>query len=178
VKQKILDLIATLDETNYQASLDWYFILHDYAANLAERTNLPLFQVAGIISALSPMVMFTTNLRDAERFCSTRSIANLATYKSQRLKALMILGARNENEVLKILNGNKTKSFYLNILKPETSKEVTIDTHMIKIFGFTSLTDKRYRDVSQVMAEIALELNLKPHQVQALAWVGQRGKAF
>jgi hypothetical protein len=178
MKQKILDLIATLDETNYQASLDWYFILHDYAANLAERTNLPLFQVAGIISALSPMVMFTTNLRDAERFCSTRSIANLATYRSQRLKALMILGARNENEVLKILNGNKTKAFYLNILKPETSMDVCLDSWMQRVFEIKNYTPKRYREASETIAEIAQELNLKPHQVQALAWVGMRGKAF
>lgn len=178
MKQKILDLIATLDETNYQASLDWYFILHDYAANLAERTNLPLFQVAGIISALSPMVMFTTNLRDAERFCSTRSIANLATYRSQRLKALMILGARNEKEVLKILNGNKTKTFYLNILKPETSMDVCLDSWMQKVFEFKNYTPKRYREASETIAEIAQELNLKPHQVQALTWVAARGKAF
>ena len=178
VKQKILDLIATLDETNYQASLDWYFILHDYASNLAERNNLPLFQVAGIISALSPMVMFTTNLRDAERFCSTRSIANLATYRSQRLKALMILGARNEKEVLKILNGNKTKAFYLNILKPSASNDVCLDSWMQKVFEFKNYTPKRYREASETIAEIAQELNLKPHQVQALAWVGMRGRAF
>jgi hypothetical protein len=178
MKQKILDIIATLDETNYQASLDWYFILHDYAQGLSDRTGLPMFQVAGIISALSPMVMFTTNLRDAERFCSTRSIANLATYKSQRLKALMILGARNEKEVLKILNGNKTKSFYLNILKPETSMEATIDSHMIKFFGYHSLTDKRYKAASNEISSVAQELGLMPHQVQALIWVGQRGKAF
>ena len=178
MKQKILDIIAKLDETNYHASLDWYYILHDYAKNLADRNGLTLLQTAGIISALSPMVMFTTNLRDAERFCSTRSIANLATYNSQRMKALRIIGAKTEKEVLAILGGNKTKSFFLNILKPETSLECTIDTHMIKFFGFKSLTPKRYAQASQWLTDAAVELNLKPHQVQALVWVGMRGKAF
>ena len=178
MKQKILDIIATLDENNYQASLDWYFILHDYAQGLSDRTGLPLFQVAGIISALSPMVMFTTNLRDAERFCSTRSIANLATYKSQRLKALMILGAKNEKEVSAILNGNKTKAFYSNILKPSVSMDVCLDTHMIRFFEYKNLTPKRYRQGSESIVELSKELNIKPHQLQALIWTAQRGKAF
>jgi hypothetical protein len=178
MKQKILDIISKLDETNYHASLDWYYILHDYAQNLADRNGLTLLQTAGIISALSPMVMFTTNLRDAERFCSTRSIDNLATYNSQRLKALRIIGAKTEKEVLDILGGNKTKAFFLNILKPHESLDVVLDTHMIRFFGYANLTPKRYKQGSEAISEVALELNLKPHQVQALVWVGMRGKAF
>lgn len=178
MREKILKTISTLDETNYQASLDWYYILHDYAKSLAERNGLTLLQASGIISALSPMVMFSTNLRDAERFCSTRSIANLATYKSQRMKALRIIGAKTESEVLKILGGNKTKAFFLNIYKPQKSEDVTIDTWMIKFFGYKSLTPKRYRDASKEIQNVASEMSLKPHQVQALLWVGMRGKAF
>lgn len=178
MKEQILKTISTLDETSYQASLDWYFILHDYAKNLADRNGLTIVQTAGIISALSPMISFQTNLRDAERFCANRSIANLATYMNQRKKALSIVGANNEKEVLKILGGNKTKSFFLNILKPETSQEVTIDSWMIKFFGYKSLTPKRYKDASDIISKVASEMGLKPHQVQALLWVGMRGKAF
>jgi hypothetical protein len=178
MREKILKTISTLDQTNYQASLDWYFILHDYAKNLAERNNLTVMQAAGIISALSPMVMFTTNLRDAERFCSTRSIANLATYKSQRMKALRILGAKTEKEILEILGGNKTKAFFLNIYKPKTSMDCTIDSWMVKFFGYKSLTPKRYKDASKEIQKVAHEMGLMPHQVQALLWVGMRGKAF
>jgi hypothetical protein len=178
MRAKILKTISTLDRTNYQASLDWYFILHDYAKNLAERNNLTVMQTAGIISALSPMVMFTTNLRDAERFCYTRSIANLATYKNQRMKALRIIGAKTEKEILEILGGNKTKAFFLNIYKPKTSQDVTIDTWMIKFFGYKNLTPKRYKDASKEIQNVANEMGLMPHQVQALLWVGMRGKAF
>lgn len=178
MKKKILKTIASLDETNYQASLDWYFILNDYAKNLAERNNITLIQAAGIISALSPMITFQTNLRDAERFAATRRLDNLATYMVQRKKALAIIGVKTEEEVLKILGGNKTKAFFLNILKPETSQDVTIDSWMIKFFGFKSITPKRYRQASEVIAKIASEMALKPHQVQALIWVGMRGKAF
>jgi hypothetical protein len=178
MKQKIYETIAKLDETNYQSSLDWYFILHDYAANLAERNGLTLLQTAGIISALSPMVMFSTNLRDAERFCATRSIANLATYSKQRQKALQIIGAKTEAEVLAILGGNKTKAFFLNIYRPKSSMDCTIDTWMLKFFGVKNITPKRYNDASNYIREVAEEMALKPHQVQALLWVGMRGKAF
>jgi hypothetical protein len=178
MREQILKTISTLDETNYQASLDWYFILHDYAKNLAERNGLTLLQAAGVISALSPMITFQTNLRDAERFCSTRSLANLATYMTQRKKALAIIGAKTEKEVLKLLGGNKTKSFFLNIYRPKTSQDVTIDTWMIKFFGYKNLTPKRYKDAAKEIQDVAEEMNLKPHQVQALLWVGMRGKAF
>ena len=178
MRNKILKTISTLDETNFQASLDWYFILNDYAKNLAERNGLTLIQASGVISALSPMITFQTNLRDAERFCATRSLANLATYMNQRKKALAIIGAKSESEVLKILGGNKTKSFFLNILKPETSQDVTIDSWMIKFFGYKSLTPKRYKEASEIISQIALEMKIKPHQLQALIWVGMRGKAF
>jgi hypothetical protein len=124
------------------------------------------------------MVQFTTNLRDAERFCSTRSIANLATYTSQRKKALSIIGAKSEKEVLAILGGNKTKAFFLNILKPQTSMDVCLDTHMIRFFGFKNLTPKRYLQASNHVLQCAKEMGLMPHQVQALVWTAQRGKAF
>jgi hypothetical protein len=178
MREQILKTISTLDETNYQASLDWYFILHDYAKNLAERNGLTLLQAAGVISALSPMITFQTNLRDAERFCATRRLDNLATYMNQRKKALAIIGAKSEKEVLKLLGGNKTKSFFLNIYRPKTSQDVTIDTWMIKFFGFKSLTPKRYADASKEMQNVAKELGIMPHQLQALVWVGMRGKAF
>lgn len=178
MREQILNIISKLDETNYQASLDWYFILHDYAKNLAERNGLTLVQTAGIISALSPMVLFEINLRDAERFTASRSIANLATYTSQRKKALQILGAKNETEVLSILNGDKTKNFFLNILKPKESRDVTIDTHMIRFFGFKNITPKRYKQASEEIQKIADEMEIMPHQLQALIWVGMRGKAF
>lgn len=178
MREKILAAIKTLDQANYDASLDWYFILHDFAKDLASRTGLTLLQTAGIISALSPMVLFSTNLRDAERFCSTRSIANLATYKSQRMKALRILGAKTEGEILEILGGNKTKAFFLNILRPQDSMDVCLDTHMLRFFGFKSLTPKRYREASMIVYNVAMELGIMPHQLQALIWTAQRGKAF
>jgi hypothetical protein len=178
MKAKIYETIAKLDQTNYDASLDWYFILHDYAKNLADRNGLTLLQTAGIISALSPMVMFTTNLRDAERFCSTRSIANLATYTAQRMKALRIIGATTEKEVLEILGGSKTKSFFLNIYKPQKSLEVVLDVHMLRFFDIKVSTPKRYKQASSYISEVASEMGIKPHQVQALLWVAQRGKAF
>jgi thermostable 8-oxoguanine DNA glycosylase len=94
------------------------------------------------------------------------------------MKALRIIGAKTEEEVLAILGGNKTKAFFLNIYRPDTSLDCTIDTWMLKMFGIKNITPKRYKEASAHLTEVALEMNLKPHQVQALVWVGMRGKAF
>jgi hypothetical protein len=94
------------------------------------------------------------------------------------MKALRIIGATTEKEVLEILGGSKTKSFFLNIYKPQKSLEVVLDVHMLRFFDIKVSTPKRYKQASSYISEVASEMGIKPHQVQALLWVAQRGKAF
>jgi thermostable 8-oxoguanine DNA glycosylase len=94
--------------------------------------------------------------------------------------------AESEGEVLRILNGNKISSFYLNLLHPNKETRVTIDRHAIACMtqkvddvkpledGQYSMTDKQYVSFEQVFKDVSDELNLCAHQVQAITWVSYR----
>lgn len=166
---------------------NWYFEVNDYCKTISEIYNIPLIKVAGILSALSPNTTFQQNVKSTENFLKTKGKCKVTTFHGQKKKALKILKSSNNitiEEVKYILGSKKdsalkTKAFFDNIYRPYTSEEVTVDLWMIrwaKIEG--TLTPKRYRQVSDKIREIAKDINLKPHQVQAGIWVDIRGKVW
>jgi hypothetical protein len=165
-----------------QITMNWYFDVNDYCKTLSETYNVPLVKVAGILSALSPNTTFAHNIKSLEAFLRTKGNCKVTTFNSQKNKALTILNSHDNisiDEVKSILKGLKTQAFFDNIVRPETSQDVTIDLWMIrwaKIEG--SLTPKRYNETANKIKDLAKSLNLLPHQVQAKLWVDIRGKAW
>lgn len=161
---------------------NWYFEVNDYCQTLSEIYGVSVVKVAGIMSALSVNTTFKLNVMSLENFLKTGGNCKVSTYNSQKEKALKILKADDDvtiDQVKTILNGLKTKAFFDNIVRPHVSREVTVDLWMVrwaKIEG--SLTPKRYAAVVQKITELADEIGLRPHQVQAKIWVDIRGNAF
>ena len=142
-----------------EKSMNWYFEVNNYVRLLAEMYDLPIIKVAGIMSALSPNTTFALNVKSLEKFLKTKGDCKVSTYGSQKNKALKILNSHDLvsiGEVKEILGGLKTQAFFDNIVRPETSQDVTIDLWMIrwaKIDG--SLTPKKYRDASNKIKDLA-----------------------
>ena len=166
---------------------NWYFEINDYCKTLSDVYNVPLIKVAGMMSALSPNNTVRLNCVSLEKFLRYKGDCKVTTYPIQKEKALTIYNSDDNitvEEVKHILSnkkdgGLKTKAFFDNIFRPETSEEVTIDLWMIrwaKIEG--SLTPKRYRDVAQKVKDMAKEIGTIPHMLQAKIWVDIRGKAY
>lgn len=174
-------MIVTEDD-NMKKSQDWYFRVNEYCVTLSEIYNVPLNKIAGIMSALSPNNTFASNVKSLEAFLRTKGNCKVSTYGNQKIKALTILNAPDTisiDEVKTILGGLKTMAFFDNIVRPESSEDVTIDLWMIRHFGIEgSLTPKRYKDASNKIKDLAKSLNLLPHQVQAKLWVDIRGSAW
>jgi hypothetical protein len=166
---------------------NWYFEINDYCKTLSEVYNVPLIKVAGIMSALSPNNTVRLNCISLEKFLRTNGNCKVTTFDGQKSKALSILNADDNITVDQVKNilgskkdsGLKTKAFFDNIFRPESSQEVTIDLWMIrwaKIEG--SLTPKRYRDTAQKVKDLAKKIGVLPHQLQAKIWVDIRGEAW
>lgn len=166
---------------------NWYFELNDYCKTLSEHYNIPLIKIAGMLSALSPNNTFRHNIVSLEKFIRHNGNCKVTTFNGQKNKALKILNSKENitiDEVKHILGNKKdsalkTKAFFDNIVRPHISQEVTVDLWMIrwaKIEG--SLTPKRYKDTANKIKELAQELNLLPHQLQAKLWVDIRGNAW
>ena len=166
---------------------NWYFEIHDYCKTLSEVYDVPLIKVAGIMSALSPNNTVRLNCISLEKFLKHKGNCKVTTFNQQKEKALTILNASDTITVEEVKNilgdkknsGLKTKAFFDNIYRPYTSQEVTIDLWMIrwaKIEG--SLTPKRYQETAQKIKDMAQEIGVLAHQLQAKIWVDIRGKAY
>jgi hypothetical protein len=155
---------------------------------LAEKHNVPLVKVAGIMSVLSPQVTFVQNVKSLEAFLETGGNCTVSTFSKQKVKADRIYALDNPTEddvKLVIGKGLKTLSFFENIFRPESSLAVTIDLWQVRwakskrlMRQNDTLTDKRYRVIAESIARRAKKQGMMPHEYQALTWVEIRGKAF
>lgn len=172
-----------------QVTKQWYYEINDYCQTLSEYHNVPIIKVAGILSALSPNNTFRSNVKSLERFLRASGNCKVTTFGKQKKKAQAILDAPigiTEEQVKDLLGkGLKTISFFENIYRPNTSQAVTVDLWQIrwaKSMGIIpkegSLTDKRYKIISEEVVKYAGNLGLLPHEFQALTWVNIRGNDF
>ena len=175
------DLYHLATEEERQNGLTWYQEARGFAEGLAAKYDQPLERVIGIIASLSPRCPWSVNCRQAKEFIRTKGNTTVTTYRTNKKKAKAILKGRDPIEALTPVRPDrttKTISFYHNILSPETSEEVTIDSLMIRAYYNDPNYDvKRAFNNGSIMKElsnrikaIASEEGLKPHQVQAMLW--------
>lgn len=164
-----------------EAGMDWYRSAHEFAKTL----DTDIERAAGIIAALSPLSGWENNKNKAAQLYSQNGIVcwdgtknGLGLSKSVEKAQAIFWGEKP----LDILVANKTRSFYLNILDPE-SKAVTIDRHAFDIAVGKKTDDKTrgilgrkgiYAQFSEVYCEAADIANIRAAQMQAITWVTWR----
>jgi hypothetical protein len=185
INLQALVLAATVAERN--SGENWYDIANKFAKGLSKKFKVSVKIAAGVIAALSPNNKWDRNMQDAETmiaaYVSGEGINSfkVCTYTSNKQNGWKILQGECPDSVLK---GNKTNSFYHNILNPNEDY-VTVDGHAKNAWDFGAtqyqilakvgkISDKLYADVSQDYITIAKMLNLKPCQAQAIVWVVYR----
>ena len=179
---KIYEKIA-----NKQDGADWYFKANEFAKQVAERYNVPLPVVCGVLSALSPSVAWEINKRDAvkmvelwvndfDRFPNYR----FSTYSQNVIKAWEILkGNLNPDLAFHPQRAPKTYNFYHNILHPDNGHYVTVDRHISALVGIESnnqLTYKRYYTIVEHFKRAAEKVGLIAPTFQAIMWVSYRNE--
>ena len=170
IENRLQELFEKASITQYMHGLDWYSLVYTKAERLAEKYELPLFKVIGVLAALSPNNKWERNLKDADLFLATPSLeTKVCTFKNQRIKALAILQAEDSGQVERILHGRKTISFFQNIMNHDTSKLVTVDLWMFRI---AELPHKKqnYEVISKAVSNVSKKNDVLPHQLQAIVW--------
>ena len=140
--------LATSQEV--QLGCDWYSSAYQIAGRIADKYDLRIETVAGVISALSPSNKWERNVFDAEalikvwRAGATRDevlhpefpIIKVCTYLVQKTKAWDIL-MREEymltTPIVDILKGVKTIEFFNCITNPRLD-DVCIDGHAYSVW--------------------------------------------
>jgi hypothetical protein len=190
VSEHILDMFNRANELEVANGMCWYKVANREARQIQVKSNqgLKLNQICGIIAALSPRNKWLRNLIDAENLaiCYDGTLPSLlnfkaATFGSNKLKAILIASMVNptDSEVLDVLGGDKVRSFYLNILNPDSGIDVTIDGHAIsialgeRIVGIAA-KGRIYKHIVDMYIEEANRLKIIPNQLQAITWLTYR----
>lgn len=154
----------------------WYQNAHQYAVMLSNLTGYPLHTVIGVMAALSPNNKWERNKLDTELFLNAPYLkTKVCTFMSQRKKAFNIVHNKLlPDEILKELNGTKTKNFFDNIYNYRLSQNVTVDMWAYRSCGVEQKT-KYIKDITLAYQQVAKELKIMPHQLQAVVWGVVRG---
>lgn len=155
--------------------LKWYGKARVIADEIAEKYNLFIENVIGIISALSPRCKWDRNIIDAVSIIENGENAIVTTFNHNKEKAIEILNGRNPRRAIK---ANKTRNFFFNIKNYKDKRYVTIDTHAISV-----AVNKRvgkpeaqklvrdYDNIKQSYINVSQELDIYPSQLQAITWI-------
>ncbi len=179
----------------------WYAEAYEQCRIIADRFNLPIYIVVGVVAALSPNNRWSTNVTNANDLITawhnddTPDNVSVCTYNAMKLKAWSILREMPDryeendtlivDEVKTILNGKKIVCFYENIMGDDTC---TIDGHARNIAynervnltdNKTSIGVKEYANLQDAyrIAASRCRVNgrrLKAYELQAITWVTWR----
>jgi len=170
---QLLNYYYQVSPKDEKESKRWYREARKYCKNLSAESGLRVENVTAIVSALSPSVSWDINQRDAREFILSGGVAGVSTYGQQVKKAFKLFDERlTKEDMLKILNGDKTKSFFLNMLHPMTSGPVTgIDPEK-----YIKVQDRK--GAKEAYREAAELVGLRPHELQAVVWEYVRKEGY
>lgn len=192
--KNILAMYMQATPVDRQEGTVWYNNAHDICKDISDFYMVPLSQVVGVVSALSPNNKWDRNITDAEQiiraYCLGYDYPKVCTFNGQKDKAITILECDidSSDNICAILKGNKTIAFFRGILTDGKCDEITVDGHAFNIWRgmYTSLNEvpaisnKLYKTISDCYRTAAVEINriegtsYSAAQIQAITWVTHR----
>lgn len=163
----------------------WYLNANKDCQEIADKFNIPKHIVCGVLSSLSPNNKYERNVQNAndliDAFINGNDMDSIkvSTYHTMKQKAWSILQQMpSYEETLTILNGQKIKSFFRNIMGDES--EITIDGHARNIYyndrqGLTTpnthVGKLEYANIQKAYQRASKKLGIKAYELQAITWV-------
>lgn len=186
--KNIIAIYKLAKPSEIKHGLTWYVNANSDCKEIAEKLELPLHIVIGVVSALSPNNKWERNVINAEDLCTAfingqdMDSIKVSTYHKMKEKAWSILETMpNYEETIEILNGKKIVSFFKNISGDET--DITIDGHARNIYyndkqGLTTpntnIKKNEYKDIQKAYLRASKKLGIKAYELQAITWVAWR----
>ena len=162
----------------YQEANEWAVEVSEFLFKFSGR-RISVKQVLGVVSALSPMQEWNKNKEIAIDLIMTGDCGYMERGK-QKARDILRLGGHFrhfDTEIKSILNGEKTKTFYENMVYPTRSSGVTVDRHAISIAIGHIADDKEqsiskdvYTFIEKCYIMTAETLGLAPLHLQSITW--------
>lgn len=186
--KNILKVYGQATPAEIQHGIGWYQEAMDTCIRMADRHELPLRVVVGVLAALSPNNKWVRNVQDTNNMLTAYlngddvDSVTPCTYKKMRDKAWSILEAVPEDDqhVIQILNGQKIVSFFSNIMGHDTC---TVDGHARNIYygkrhsltsSLTNIGKREYAMIQDAYNVAAHKVELKAYEMQAVTWLAWR----
>lgn len=183
--RNILKVYRQATDQEYRQGTEWYAKAKAQAQAVADKHDIPLRIVVGVIAALSPNNRWERNVSDANNLIDAFlrgdpvDVCKPSTYTKMRDKAWSVIEQMPENDtaVMRILNGQKIVSFFCNIMGHDNC---TIDGHAYNIArgkraGLTSddtnISKSVYQEMQAAYYRAAKRVGLKVYELQAITWV-------
>jgi len=174
--------LATPEERKH--GFTWYKIANTECLKIANKFEMPLYIVVGVVAALSPNNKWDRNITNGhdliEAFINGDHMESVkvSTYHKMKEKAWCILESMPDYEETKRqLNGQKIVCFFENIMGEDTC---TIDGHARNIYygerigltnDKTNIGKKEYQFLQSEYKKLANEYGMKAYEMQAITWV-------
>ena len=181
--------LANMTQEEIDKARQWYDIAQEDARQIAIEFDMAVFEVAGVIAAISPNLEWERNKANAYTLIKAYLDGDgvdsfkISAYNQNKYKAWRIMQEKPDYEGMKvILNGKKIVPFYSNIMGEDV---ITIDGHARNIYynERVGLTDarthvgvKENRHLTAEYAKVAKELGLLGRELQAITWVAWKKK--
>jgi len=186
--KNIIAIYKLANPSEIKHGLTWYVNANTDCMKIANKLELPLHIVIGVVSALSPNNKWERNIINAQDLCTAfmngqdMDSIKVSTYHKMKQKAWHILETMpSYEETITILNGKKIVSFFRNISGDET--DITIDGHARNIYyndrqGLTTpntnIKKNEYLDIQKAYLRASKKLGVKAYELQAITWVAWR----
>lgn len=174
------NILKVYNNDSFAEDQNWYVRANEYAKNLASINGITVLQASGVIASLSPLKSWDENRRIAREFLNNGSAYHTSTFIGKAEDILNGDGTRDS--ILTTLNGNKTRSFFLNIAYPNDITGVTIDRHALSVAMGKTLPDSNLKGITKnqysffesAYVQAADKVGILPHEMQAVVWVKWR----
>lgn len=180
IRQQVNRINKYLDgatKHEFKDGLNWYNNARSLCIELSIKYDVSLFQVAQVISVLSPQKKWGTNKIETialfnEVFNSVKPSFGYFATKQQLKECKAII--RGEFTIPR--KRIKTYSFADNIANKD-SKEVTIDRHALRVAyadesaKIDKVSPVQYREAREAYRIVADKQGLNAYEVQAITWV-------
>lgn len=144
----------------------WYFESRDSIRDYCQAYDRDRKFVTDVIAIYSPRVQVSRNITFAKHFIET------GNHPEGSLRARTVAAERYVQTGK--YTGRKVLAFADNLLNPETSQLVTVDTHIAKAYGIGSdFSPTQFVAICRHITAIARVSGYLPHEVQAAVWTGR-----
>lgn len=173
---RLLENYSSATSDQIAAGRSWYLNALAQAEAIASETGHSVPTVVATIAHLSPRMFWHKNVEFAHKLLKDGHLTSGVMQRS-------LNGAKraiSSSDPLSTLSGPKTTAFAHNLMGDHS--KVTIDVWAVRAaLGDDDSFDLRkkgaYEAMANVYSEAATKLNLKPAELQAIAWVVERGRA-